>query len=421
MLFQAANSVIDQEDRLFELVDELSMGGQGAVYRTNSDTDLVKLFFSGTDALDEIARVRRMPLTDLPVSRPMSLISDPSGYTLQFQRDMDVVRSLKYNHTSSVRDWWLDTGGLSRRLWLGSRIASVFERLHMRGLVYGDLNSNNIMVSKSKSYNEVSLIDLDNLFYFGERESADVWTPTYSAPEIAQGFSPPTFSSDDFSLAVILFELLTMVHPFMDGDAVKREPTTSQYFELAQRCLVPSVIDSDSSNRCSVYPVQNESDLLGDELLDLFQKSLQVSSLDTGVRASSGDLRLAMVRAVLGVIDCQKCAWSYSAVNLIPCPDCGAKESTCRLRILSGDGTTAAFEIILGGTPRTIDFGLLFPVIQEREQLRNSYVVDFFLLNRQVRIMPRNHDLIDTPRYVEDSVTMHVKKFGELKIEVEYR
>lgn len=422
MSLHETNSVVAQDERKFELLSELSSGGQGAVYRTDSDTDLVKLFFGDADALGEIARVRRMPLTGLPVARPMSLITEPSGYTLQFQRDMVVVRAMKYPHTSSVRDWWLDTGGLSRRLWLGSRIASVFERLHARGLVYGDVSSNNIMVSKSSSYTEVSLIDLDNLFYFGERDSAHVWTPTYSAPEVAGDSAVPTFSSDDFSLAVILFELITMVHPYMDGDAVKRESTNSEYFDQARRCLVPSVINADGENRCGAYPVQNESELLGEKLVKLFRRTFDQPSSDTSARTSAGEFRLALVEAALKVIECQnqKCSWTYSVSHSTSCPDCGEVERSCRIRISSSDGYAVAHEIVLGGKSKSIDLALLFPVLQERERVKGSYLVDLSLLNRKVRVLPRNQELIDVVRNIQDSEIARVRHLGDLKIEVTY-
>jgi DNA-binding helix-hairpin-helix protein with protein kinase domain len=420
MSLQQTSSVIDQDDRKFELAGELSSGGQGTVYRTNSDTDLVKLFFGNADALNEIARVRRMPLSGLPVARPMSLISEPSGYTLQFQRDMDVVRSMKYAYTTSVRDWWFDTGGLARRLWLATRIASVFERLHCRGLVYGDVSSNNIMVSKSSLFTEVALIDLDNLFYFGERESAEVWTPTYSAPEIARDFVAPTFSTDDFSVAVVLFELLTMIHPFMDGDAVKRAPTSSEYFDLAQKCLVPCVIDVKNENRCSSYPIQNAMDLLGEKLLALFQRTFEYESPGTSFRASSGEFRLALAETALRTIVCQKCAWSFSLVNSTQCPDCGEVERLCRIRLSTADGKVVAYEIMLGESSKAIDLGLLFPALQKKENIKGAYLVDFSMFNRKIRVLPRHQELIDVPRNIQSTEGIRIANFGDLQIEVEF-
>ena len=55
------SSVVDSEGREFALRDELSAGGQGAVFRTQFSTDLVKVLFDGNDAGQTIAQVRRMP------------------------------------------------------------------------------------------------------------------------------------------------------------------------------------------------------------------------------------------------------------------------------------------------------------------------------------------------------------------------
>lgn len=412
------DSVYDQDDRQYFLASELAAGGQGIVYRTQGSTDLVKLFKSSRNASDEIARVRRMPLSGLPVARPMSLINEPGGYTLKFQTDMDVVRSLKYNHRNHVRDWWFDTGGLGRRLWLGARIASIFERLHSRGLVYGDVSANNIMVSKSNEFTEVSLIDLDNLSYFGERTSAEVWTPTYSAPEVAENFSPPSFESDDFSLAVILFELITMIHPFMDGDSVKGTPTDSEIYELARRCLVPSVIDSGGENNCSTYPVHNEKQLLGDDLLKLFNVTFDSKSFAIEDRITAGRFRVGLAQGALSTIECGKCDWAYSSKIFPACPDCDHVEQGVSLRILSPDGIVRAYEVALGSKKRTVDLGVLFPALLEQEVIRGSYTIDLVIMNRKVRISPRNPNLVDVPRNIEGTVNAAIKNFGVIKIEV---
>ena len=420
MLLHETSAINDENGRGFVLTEELSSGGQGTVYRTQSSTDLVKLFNGERNALEVIARVRRMPLAGLPVARPMSLVSEPNGYTLQFQRDMEVVRSMKYAHKNSVTDWWLDTGGLVRRLWLGAKIASIFERLQSRGLVYGDVSSNNIMVSKSADFTEVSLIDLDNLFYFGERDSAEVWTPTYSAPEIAVNSSAPTFASDNFSLAVILFELITMVHPFMDGDSVKIADTDSERYELALRCMVPSVIDSSGENICSKYSIQNEQELVGQPLLDLFNKTYKTKNLDIDGRASAGQFRLNLVRAALSTIECngKDCAWSYSLANLTSCPKCNHQEPYSRLTLSSPDGAVVAYEIILGSTKKVIDLALLFPVLQERARVSGSYVIEVLMLNGKARVVARNSSVVDVPRNIGISTNVKVEGLGDVKFEV---
>jgi serine/threonine protein kinase len=379
------------------------------------------MFKGDINALTEIARVRRMPLSGLPVARPMSLIENPSGYTLQFQRDMDVVRSMKYSHRYAVRDWWLDTGGLVRRLWIGARIAAVFERLHSRGLVYGDVSSNNIMVSKAVAFTEVSLIDLDNLFYFGERDAADLWTPWYSAPEVAIDFQVPTFASDNFSLAVVLFELLTMVHPFKDGLAVKNASTDSELYQLAEQCMVPSVLDSAGGNICSNYPIQHEKELLGGVLSNLFCAAFESKNVEISKRPRAGELRMGIVRAALSVIECSKCDWSYSVINLQSCPDCDHIEQYRIIKLLSADGVAVAYEIILGAKKKSIDLAVLFPILREREPVRDSYVLDLQLLNESIRVTPHRDSSISVPRQFDSNAFAKIEGFGELKLVIGYQ
>jgi serine/threonine protein kinase len=418
MLLEEIISVYDQDERRYDLTLELSSGGQGQVYRTRSSTDLVKLFINKGNALNEIARVRRMPLMDLPVARPMSLIDEPGGYTLQFQRDMDVVRSLKFAHINSVKDWWLDTGGLGRRVLLAAKIASIFELLHSRGLVYGDVSSNNIMVSKSIEYDEVSLIDIDNLFYFGEKDSWQIWTPTYSAPEVSVNASVPSFASDDFSLAVVLYEMITMVHPFMDGDSVKQAPTESGYYQDALHCMVPSVLDVSENNECLNYPIQKKEELLSSNLIKLFDQMFKNRNINIENRPRVGTLRLNLVRDFLRIIECEKCSWSYSLDNLSICPDCGNAEKCFRIKFSSTDGKTTAYEIVLGSITKTLDLSLLFPILQEYDRVKGSYVIDFTMLNRKIRAVPRRHEMIDIPRNISDSAIAKIIGLGEIQVEV---
>ena len=67
---------------------------------------------------------------------------------------------------------------------------------------------------------------------------------------------------------------------------------------------------------------------------------------------------------------------------------------------------------------KTVDLGVLFPALLEQEIIRDSYTVEFLRINRQVRISPRNPNLVDVPRNVDRTASAAIKSFGEIKIEV---
>jgi serine/threonine protein kinase len=412
------SSVIDSEGREFSLREELSSGGQGAVFRTQFSTDLVKVLFEGNDARETIGQVRRMPLAGLPLARPISLLETLSGYTLQFQRDMDVVRSLKYAHVQSTFDWWLNSGGMKRRFWIAVRIASVFEQLHARGLVYGDVSSRNIMASTDSNFDEVALIDLDNLSYAGETENSHLWTPQYSAPEVAQAGEAFSFSSDSFSLAIVLFELLTSVHPYMDGMKVKQAAIDSPYYQSAEQNNISSVLDKNTDNAVASVPVQSFQDLIEPNLLEAFRQTFGEGRQSKTMRVTAGHLRLLLVRAALAVIDCELCEWSYSRALHERCPDCNSRGTSMKLLIECPDVSKSVFDIWANTREKSIDLALLFPKLLNLGSVRGSYTIKILEIGNCIRVLPMNQNLIEVARSIEETEVAQVKGLGEIVFRV---
>jgi DNA-binding helix-hairpin-helix protein with protein kinase domain len=88
--------------------------------------------------------------------------------------------------------------------------------LHKRNIVIGDLSPRNIMARRDS---RVALLDCDSYQFTsaGRLVTSAAWTPDYAAPEI---ISVPeknrTTASDDFTLAILVCQLLTCGdHPFM--------------------------------------------------------------------------------------------------------------------------------------------------------------------------------------------------------------
>ena len=89
-------------------------------------------------------------------------------------------------------------------------ITDAFRQLHKDGYSYQDMNAGNFFIEPRTGH--VLICDNDNVAPNGTFTGI-IGTPQYMAPEIVTGESMPNLHSDRFSLAVVLFYLLSKNHP----------------------------------------------------------------------------------------------------------------------------------------------------------------------------------------------------------------
>ncbi|MDA7435787.1 protein kinase [Synechococcus sp. AH-601-C19] len=102
-------------------------------------------------------------------------------------------------------------------------LAEAFHQLHLKGLCYKDISLGNLFLAAHSG--RILICDNDNVDIDGKSRGSVLGTPGFMAPEVLLGQSRPGTSSDLFSLAVLLFRLLTRHDPFRGAR------------ELAVRCL----------------------------------------------------------------------------------------------------------------------------------------------------------------------------------------
>ena len=103
------------------------------------------------------------------------------------------------------------------------RLADSFHQLHLKGLCYKDISLGNLFLEPGSG--RILICDNDNVDIDGQGQGSVLGTPGFMAPEVLLGQARPSASSDLFSLAVLLFRLLTRHDPFRGAQ------------ELAIRCL----------------------------------------------------------------------------------------------------------------------------------------------------------------------------------------
>jgi len=102
-------------------------------------------------------------------------------------------------------------------------LADGFHQLHLKGLCYKDISLGNLFLEPASG--RILICDNDNVDIDGRDPGSVLGTPGFMAPEVLLRLARPSASSDLFSLAVLIFRLLTRHDPFRGRR------------ELAIRCL----------------------------------------------------------------------------------------------------------------------------------------------------------------------------------------
>lgn len=413
--------VRDVEGRTYTLSAVLGGGGQGIIFRTEQRNSLVKVFHSdGSLRTASVRRVRRMPLSGLSVTAPMSVLEHDAGYVMRFQNDMTDVRSLQLTgQRNHPKDIWIDSGGLSRRLLLAARVALVIEQLHSLGLIYGDLNPGNVMISEDAEFDAVTLIDLDNLEYVGSHDGPAFYFPFFGAPELTAHGAVPSFATDAFSLAVLMFEMITAVQPFSGGLAVGGMMPKSPEYRDARRCLVPSIIDpEDDSNFCGRYPVLNPDRLVNSRLLNALSTALGPGRLTPECRPSASTLRAAAFGAWSECITCEHCGWTYLYSTASTCPDCSSTSPTVEVGIGFPGSATASHRFRVGTRTKSVDLSLAFPSLASRATVPGQFVVRLGARQAAVRAKADHQDHVRIPPLLSSGDRFEVSGLGEFIVTV---
>jgi serine/threonine protein kinase len=238
----AADPLIGTELGDYAIRDRLGAGGMGIVYRA-----------------ENLALRRPVALKVLPTN-----LLDDATARHRFQREIQTAVALEHPNIVPVYDAGYEGGSfyiamrlidgpdlatviagepleLQRALRLYQGVASGLAHVHRQGHVHRDIKPHNILVADAGTRDEYAL-----LTDFGITRALDsstvltkgiIGTAAYMAPEILQ-WRPATPGSDQYSLACVLYEMLTGRTPYHDKElpaAHLHEPVPSA------RSLAPAI------------------------------------------------------------------------------------------------------------------------------------------------------------------------------------
>ncbi|MFY8149706.1 MAG: protein kinase domain-containing protein [Prochlorococcaceae cyanobacterium] len=223
-------------------------------------------------------------------------------------------------------------------------LADAFHALHLRGLCHKDISLGNLFLEPGSG--RILICDNDNVDVDGRDPGSVLGTPGFMAPEVLLGQARPGADSDLFSLAVLLFRLLTRSDPLRG----RRELAIRCLDEPARRRLYGEdplfVFDlRNPDNRPD--PVEHAAALLTwpiwpPRLQELFQQTFGEGLRQPGRRVLTGQWRTALARTLDGLRLCPACGQEVFAEPAAEAPqahcwNCGTSlEPPLRLELPHG-------------------------------------------------------------------------------------
>lgn len=195
--------------------NELASGGQGNLYYAScAGEDVILKWYHCPSALKNPEYLKPLLMDISALDIPTLIL--PRGVTNSLNRQygyiMDKVPDSMHTLDSVFNDHQgkFTFKGRAVRYKVAKSIADTIAKVHNAGFSFNDINGSNIFVSRE---GEVKFCDVDSMSRIGDTPLV-TGVREYQAPEVIKG-SLPDADSDNYSLAIILFNLLVGKDPFL--------------------------------------------------------------------------------------------------------------------------------------------------------------------------------------------------------------
>jgi hypothetical protein len=312
--------VVTEHKRRFRVAaqSEVLEGGQGTIDRLVGNQLAVKRPKS-PEALknwdpERALEVRRLPLEDLDISRPLFVLGeDTPGYVMHLIDGTLPIRSLiedaRAGGPGALVDAYHRAAGVRRRLRLLAGIAAVLARIHGRGLVYTDLSAGNVLVSERAPHENIWLVDVDNVAVAGTRATAP-FTPGFAPPEFSQARLPSRLV-DAYAFAVLAFRVLTQLHPLYGDEPAPGGPAEHDLW----------IEHETVRDRYAGVGMAREH-VMDAELRELFRLCFEDGLGDPDARPDLATWTRALYSSADDAVGCPRCGRDHLSPG--PCAWCGA-------------------------------------------------------------------------------------------------
>lgn len=316
------------------ILGKLGEGGQGIVYRAEyrGGQYALKWFFpNNLRRKEEFLKNLNQNIADGPPTEhflwPKLVAEEPDG---SFGYLMD-LRPPEYKSFTDVLNAKIRVAKHSVRVNAALTIVESFIALHRQGKSYQDLNDGNFFINPQSG--DVLICDNDNVAPYGVNLGI-AGKCRYMAPEVVMG-EKPGMQSDYFSLAVMLFLLLFLSHPFEGEKVIKSVCLTDEHEKRHYGSDPVFIFDPVNRANKPVRGVHNNAITLW-PLYPEFIRQAFVASFTKGIRSreerlpDSEWIRL-FIRLRDEIVTCGCGCENFACVNEIPgsnsirCLGCGAE------------------------------------------------------------------------------------------------
>jgi DNA-binding helix-hairpin-helix protein with protein kinase domain len=211
---------------------QIGEGGEGTIYEVQGSLDLVIKVYKEKIDRDKEEKLIFMAGMAVPelfkfAAWPTDVIRDNSGKIAGFvMKKLVAFVPLHMLFSPMDRKKVFPDKGFNFLIHVARNLATAFYHIHRLGIVAGDVNEANILVSKTGM---VALIDCDSFqIQNGNRyHFCEVGIPRYTPPELLEKGSfdqvVRTVNTDSFSLATLIFQLLFLGRAPFTGINLNKE------------------------------------------------------------------------------------------------------------------------------------------------------------------------------------------------------
>ena len=218
---QADGAMVDG----FRIIRPIHSNNRSHIYLASTETgDRVALKIPATETLADETYMRRFLMEEWIARRLTSPHVIKAAETPEARTSIYVVTEFIEGQT--LRQWMADNPNppLEKVRDIASQMIKGLRAFHRKDMLHQDFRPENIMIDR---YGTVKIIDLGSTRIAGVQEAGPqevehmLGTLQYSAPEYMVG-DPASVASDQFSLGVVLYEMLTGRLPYR-ADAARVE------------------------------------------------------------------------------------------------------------------------------------------------------------------------------------------------------